>query len=145
MSDPALKNSLIAKIHIAKKQLAMKDDDYRSFLERVTGKTSCKDMTVPKLKDVLEQMKGLGFKAKSNPAQAGTRKLAASPQAKKIRAMWLDMHSTGVVKDQSEGALAAFVKTVTGIDDMKWLDSKDANKVINALRGWIRRTGGLPK
>lgn len=36
------KRTLIAKIHIAKKDLAMDDATYRDVLVRVTGKDSCK-------------------------------------------------------------------------------------------------------
>lgn len=139
MTAPALKNRLIAKIHIAKKELAMEEDDYRAVLERVSGKTSCRDLTVPKLNKVLEEMKNLGFKQSTKSKRIGSRKLSDDPQAKKIRAMWLELRDMGALTDPSEKALLAFVKRMTGADAFEWLDSKQTNTVINALRGWIER------
>jgi phage gp16-like protein len=38
---------LIAKIHVAKKEMALLDDDYRAMLIRVTGRASSADCTIP--------------------------------------------------------------------------------------------------
>ena len=58
------KQTLIAKIHIAKKELALDDETYRDVLERVTGKTSCKGMNLNELKAVVMDLKRLGFTLK---------------------------------------------------------------------------------
>lgn len=144
MSSPDFKNRMLAKIHIAKKQLGMNDDDYRAVLERVTGKTSSKGLPLSKLNDVLNEMKNLGFKTTTATKRIGTRKLADDPQAKKIRAMWITLRDMGELKDSSEAALLSFVKRMTGVSAFEWLDSKQADTIINALRGWIERKGGDP-
>lgn len=144
MASPDFKNRLIAKIHVAKKQLAMNDDDYRAVLERVTGKTSSRDLPIAKLNDVLNEMKSLGFKTTTATKRIGTRKLADDPQAKKIRAMWITLRDMGELKDPSEAALLSFVKRMTKVSAFEWLDSKQADTVIDALRGWITRKGGDP-
>ena len=61
------KKILMAKIHIAKKDLHLDDDTYRDVLWRVTGKRSCKDMTIAQLQDVAKDMQNSGFKPKTTP------------------------------------------------------------------------------
>ncbi len=140
----ALRTRLIAKIHVAKKEMAMSDDDYRAFLTRVSGKSSSSALAISALENVLEEMKSMGFKAKQAPKKAGTRRQDKSPQSRKIRGMWITLHQMGQVEDPSEQALNVFVERITGISDLKWLWSRDADKVIKALRGWITRCGGDP-
>lgn len=143
MIDPN-KRAMVAKIHIAKKQLGMDDDVYRSMLQSVTGKDSTKLMTNSDLSTVVKALEKMGFKAKTQSSKIGQRKLADSPEAKKIRALWLQLRDAGVLTDSSEQALVAFVKRMTGVHALEWLDSKKASKVIDALRGWIVRIGGNP-
>ena len=61
------KKILMAKIHIGKKDLHLDDDTYRDVLWRVTGKRSCKDMTIAQLQDVAKDMQNSGFKPKTTP------------------------------------------------------------------------------
>lgn len=130
----------MAKIHIAKKQLALPDDTYRAVLKRVTGRDSSADMNIDQLEAVHNEFVRLGFKAKAT-SPTGSRKQATSPQAKKIRALWLVLRDASELKDASEDALVAFVSKTTGINDMQWLTSAHGDKVIKALRGWIERVG----
>lgn len=59
------KKILMAKIHIAKKDLHLDDDTYRDVLWRVTGKRSCSDMTIAQLESVVKDMQSSGFKPKA--------------------------------------------------------------------------------
>lgn len=61
----AKRKQLMAQIHIAKKDLSLDDESYRSILLRVTGKDSCSKMKTAELVDVIKEMKRLGFKPKS--------------------------------------------------------------------------------
>lgn len=141
MSKPE-RNMSIKKIHVARRQLALDEDCYRALLNRVTGKSSCSDMTDGQLGLVLDEFKRLGWKGVHRPKKSGERKMAKDPQAKKIRAMWLQLRDMGVIQNSSEEALTAYVKRITGVEDLQWLHESDANKVINSLRSWIRRVGG---
>lgn len=53
----------IAKIHIAKQDFAMPNEAYRALLKRVTGKASCRDMTLTQLHQVLMRFKQLGWRS----------------------------------------------------------------------------------
>lgn len=139
MAVPDIRKAKIAKIKIASKSLALEDDSYRALLMRVTGKDSCAAMTASQLDAVLEEFKGLGFKAKKK--RAGARKQADSAQAAKIRALWIMLYQMGATIDSSEHALSLFAKRSCGVEDLQWIDSGHADKIIRALRGWMERLG----
>lgn len=58
---------------------------------------------------------------------------------KKIRALWLELHGIGAVKNPSELALGRFVKRMVGVDYHGWLDIDNAQKVIEHLKQWLLR------
>ena len=98
------KPKLIQLIHIAKQKLAMDEYSYRAMLERVTGKTSCKEMSVAELMKVEAEMEAKGFKKTSrrNHSPSGKSAVVKSNIAHKIRAIWIEMSKKGLVRDGSE-------------------------------------------
>ena len=134
---------LIRLIHVAKRDLQLDDDTYRAILQRVGRKDSSSDLTVPELEKVLEHMKRSGFKVRSKakqPAPAkSSRPLAQDAESKKIRALWLFMHQIGVVKNPSEEALASYVKRITGVDALQWINGDQAETLIESLKKWAMR------
>ncbi|MBF0215210.1 MAG: regulatory protein GemA [Magnetococcales bacterium] len=55
-------SGLIAKIHIAKVQMGLTDDEYRALLQGQTGKESCKQMTGAELRAVMMECQRLGWR-----------------------------------------------------------------------------------
>lgn len=135
-----MKMAMIRKIHVAARQLALADDSYRAILGRATGgkKTSTKAMTLIELEGVLREFRRLGW-TDAPAKKAGQRKQADSEQARKVRALWLTLAGMGVLRDQSEEALATFVKRQTGVDALQWLSPDQLNQVIEALKSWVAR------
>lgn len=143
---------LIRLIHVGKRDLNMDDDTYRSVLLKIGNQNSCKSLSVPKLEQVLEHMKRAGYVVRSkNPKNGKTgpgkpalsRPLALDQESKKIRALWLFLHETGIVKNSSEAALAAYVKRITKVDALQWLDGDQSHTVIETLKKWAMRN--LPR
>ena len=142
------KARLIKLIHVAKGQLMMADNDYRTLLANASrGKTSSKALTVAELEAVLRHMQALGFvvTGKAKPA-AGRRDLpvrdaaaGVDGQIKKIRALWLELHRLGAVRSPAEAALAKFCKRMTGVDYHGWLGTDKASDVIEHLKQWQQR------
>lgn len=135
------RKGLIAKIHVAKKQLALKDDHYRTFLMGATGKDSCGEMTLKELEHVLNGFKKLGFRTAAQPRRAGGRKMADGDQARKIRALWLSLYHLGEIEDPTEEALGEFARRMSGVHALQWAGTAEADKIIKALRGWLDRVG----
>lgn len=135
------RNALIAKIHVAKKQMALNDCNYQALLIGATGKESCSDMNIAELDNVVKAFERYGFKAKPKRKLQSNKKVANAPQARKIRAFWLMLHHLGAVDDASEDSLEMFVKRTCGVDALNWLQERQADTVIRALRGWLTRVG----
>ena len=138
MSDPDQKRRDIAKIQIARKELAMDEDSYRQMLQSVAGVTSSTKLSARGRAKVLHRLLQLGWKPKTS-ARPRRRVTAQEPQDKKIRALWLDLAQMGVVRDRSEQALARYVKRQTGVEALDWLNGRQAEKVIEALKAWRKR------
>lgn len=113
------KPKLIQLIHIAKSQLAIDEMSYRAMLRRISGKDSTKEMVAPELMNVLYELEQKGFRVRSSAARNGRSKSPATANAKvrhdiahKIRAVWITMFNDKIVRDGSEQALNAFVRSI---------------------------------
>lgn len=134
------RNGLIARIHVAKKQMAMDDDSYRGLLRRVGGAESCTAMDMHALERVISEFERLGFR-KTGPKRAKREKLAGAPVATKIRALWMSLWNLGAIHDPGEPALEAFCKRMAGVEKLQWLTPSMADRVIRGLYGWLERAG----
>lgn len=148
------RQKVIARIHIGKAQLCLNDDTYRMMLEFVTGKSSCREMSLAELFAVEHHMIAKGFR----PLKGGSRK-RISPQSRhklpyektsvdKLRALWIDMAKKGQLTDGSENALEAWVIRMSkrynegrGIEKIEWLKQNHAlcSHLIECLKKWQQR------
>lgn len=141
MQNKDKRTKLIQLIHIAKAKLGMDDATYRAILADIGNASSSTKMTVSELEQVLEHFKKCGFKLV--PKNKVNLPLTTDPQSKKIRALWLELHNKGIVRDSSEFALAKMVKRLTGVESLKWITSDQASMVIESLKQWLNRKGEL--
>ena len=151
---PANTNSrraMLAKVHIAKKDLGLGDDAYRDVLEGVTGKRSSGHMSAPELDAVLARFRALGWtprrtsSCRTGSSSRQTRdRLAQGPHTAKVRALWLSAWHLGVTRSRSDEALTAFVKRQTGLDAAAWAGAPaESWKVIEGLKCWLARDAGV--
>ena len=131
------RRAMIAKIQIARKDLAMAEDDYRQILLDETGEVSLKTLDDSQLDKVLARMKRLGFK----PIPTARAHPAAHPMANKARALWISLFHLGVVRNRSEEALEAFARRQLGCDKLVWARQSDAYRLIEALKDMAERNG----
>lgn len=132
----AIRKRELAQIHVAKSQLGIDDDTYRAMLWTVAKVKSAADLDWAGRKKVIDHLKTKGFKIKRGNKVVGTRPLASDDQSKMIRALWLELHEYGYVENPAESALATFVKRMTDVDALQWLNSMQASKVIEELKRW---------
>lgn len=137
--------TLLAKIHIAKKDLGLEDDDYRTMLSRVVGTNTAKGLSDNQCLRVLEEFARLGWKPKV--VQGGKRQgqksttAASFPSAKKARALWISLWQLGAVRNRSEIALSEFAKRQLKCDHFAWADQGQVYKLIEALKAMAGRNG----
>ena len=132
------RRGLIAKIHVAKKQLALAEDDYRQILFDETGRMSSADCDERQLEKVIDRLKRVGFKP---VPRYGAKTAATHPMARKARALWISLHHLGVVRNASEEAFEAFAMRQLGCDRLVWARQSDAFRLIEALKNMAVRNG----
>lgn len=131
------RRSMIAKIHVAKKQLGMVDDDYRQLLFNSTGKVSSAKCSDAELNQIIKALENKGFKALSSKGS----KAADHPSAKKARALWISLHHLGAVRNSSERALESFAREQLQVARLQWADQSQSYKLIEALKAMANREG----
>jgi len=132
---------MIAKIHVAKKEMALGDDDYRAMLIRVTGRMSSADCSFDELRAMIEAMKAQGFKPRPSTRHGGKGGAADHPTARKARAMWLSLYHLGAIDNPSEQALEAFARRQLKVERLQWANQALAYKLIEALKAIAQRNG----
>jgi phage gp16-like protein len=135
------RKAMLAKIHIARKDLALSEESYADILRRKTGVESAAGLSDAQLDRVLGEFKRLGWKPKKG--RTGTSKHA---QIRMIHAVWKDICALGIDAEDEAAALRAFVARQTktlanpvGVSAAEFLDSTQANRVLEGLKAWRSR------
>ena len=130
---------LIRLVHVAQRALKLDKETYRAALLTVTGgkKDSCSSMSAEELQLALDHFKRFGFKVRLKPRPS--RPVDTEATSKKIRALWLLLRDLGAVSNPSEEALAAYVKRITGIEALQWIDDRQAERTIETMKMWAMR------
>ena len=133
----AARAPMLARIHIARRDLGLDEETYRAVLSRIGGRPSARDLDTRALAAVLAEFRRLGWRPKAPPS-------AEPPRVAKARALWRAGYHLGVVRDPSDAALRAFVKRQAGLDSERWLTgAAEARRVVEALKSWLSREAGV--
>ncbi|MBN2428447.1 MAG: regulatory protein GemA [Deltaproteobacteria bacterium] len=136
MADGSYRRKALAKIHIAKKELGLSDDEYRDVIRSVVpGKDSAADLSDPQLHDLLNRLHEIGWRPRLR--RGASRPLP--PTVWKARSLWLELHDMGAVRNPGWTSMARFCKRMTGTQDLRMLDNHQAMVVIEALKDWLHR------
>lgn len=127
------RRGLLAKVHIAKKDLGLPDDLYRDTLDQLFGVRSSGDLTNKQLSALLDHFSSKGW-------QSGLK--VDDPMIRKMRSLWHELADAGGVKNRSEKALRAFAKKLTRKDHFEWMSTAEATLVIESLKKWLERLEG---
>lgn len=131
----------LAKIHVAKKELRLNDDEYRDLLWSVCRVRSAKDLDFMGRQKLLIQLQSLGWRPAPAAGKSGRShwKPPAGSQGSKILALWLELKRKGKLHTPTDEALFDFIKDMTGVDRPDWLTADQANDVIEGLKAWLMR------
>lgn len=151
--------AMLAKIHIAKKELGLDDTEYRELLCGVTGKTSAGEMDnteaaevikvliekgwqpgIPPSEPVLSKAEGKGEAKQGASSSSGLKTrfqeldgrpgMATAKQLRMIEAVW--MTSKGVQIKTGE-ALRRFLKSKFQIDGLRFVERDQVGKIKTAI------------
>ena len=132
--------AMLAKIHLAKKQLTMDDDTYRAMLKNVIGTDSCKTANVIQLQNVIDYLVKNGA-VLTNRKSYGRRPhniSSKSPQStaellQKIEALLADAGRSWDYLTAKSRYPTSFLERITGKQALEFCDSKELQKIIAAL------------
>lgn len=127
------RSRLIAAIHSAAKKQGMDEDTRRDLMERIAGKRSAAEMTPQELGKVLDEL---------NRDTAGRGTLGFGWR-RKIKALWISAHQLGLTERGDDRALDAFVQRQTGVSVLRFVPAEKASAVVEALKDWLAREGGV--
>lgn len=131
-SGSARRRPMVAKVHIARKELGLDEGTYREVLVRVTGRDSSAGCTDAQIEAVLMEFKRLGWAPKQT-----RRPLSGKPHVRKVWALWGELKPH--LRDGSPKALRSFVMRMTGVADPEWLTGEQATVVTEGLKAWLAR------
>jgi phage gp16-like protein len=135
------RRAMLAKVHLAKKQLQLAEDDYRQILLDETGRRSAGDCTEAELERALKRFEAQGFKPLPKSGAAPANRPAQHPVARKARALWISLYHLGAVRSPDEKALEAFAKRQLGCERLVWANQSDGYRLIEALKAMAERNG----
>jgi len=133
------RKSLLAKVHIAKKDLGLDDDTYRLMLETLTGADSAAKLTVPQLVRVVADLRKQGWQGQpQKPAAVRRGKPTARPEAAgylaKIEAL---LAEAGRPWSYASGVARRMYRA----DSLEWLTAEQMRGVLTALSRDAARHG----
>jgi len=130
----------LSLIHIAKKDSGIADDAYRILLEGAAGVDSAAKIEFEyQFNAVMKAFENLGFKSTQrnggkNPRPQWTDTWGGTPdQRAKIEVLW-----QACARNKTEKALRLFIKRITHVDHLRFLNVELARKVILALEAMAR-------
>jgi len=135
--DPRAKErrALLAKVHIAKKELCLEDIDYRAILEYEFAKRSAADLTILELEYLLGYFRTKGWQ----PKPGTDRRLITNQQLEHLR-----NRARAIAADLENGErrLRGLTWSVCGVEDLRWCRSEKLLKRLLAALEKIRRLEG---
>lgn len=133
----AMRNGQMAKIHIAKAQLGLDDEEYRSLLGRVAGVSSAKDLNPRQIGAVLAAFEALGWQPKA-PAKQGRKR----PNVKATRERLLGkIEAQLAAADRKWAYVDAMALRMCKVERVEWCDETQLQKLIIALNYDAKRNG----
>lgn len=135
------RRALLAKVHIAKKQLGLDEDDYRAVIFQYCGSMSAADATEEQLAKVVQHFGQRGFRTSAKGVPGRRAPAVDTPSARKARALWISLHHLGAVRNPSEQALEAFACRQLKCEQWRWSDQSLAYRLIEALKAMAKRHG----
>lgn len=129
----------LQRIHIAKKQLGLDEDTYRSLLQRVGGKASSADMTVAQRNAVIAEFVRLGFKdAKRKERRrffpGAPKNIDQVPMLGKVEALLAD-------SKRPWSYAHAMSKQMFHVNRVEWLRDDQLHSLVGALQIDANRRG----
>ncbi len=127
----------IRLIQVAKRELKLEDEDYRTILARYGNVASAADLDAQGFDYVMRYFTALGFRSTWTKRTFGNRAGMATPaQVDLIRSLWRQFSGTD---DPGDSGLNAWLDKHHHITALRFVGAEKASKVIYALKAMAAR------
>lgn len=144
----AVAGNHIAAIHALKAKCGLSDDDYRALLHSLTGQRSSKDLGAGQQLQVRQRLQKMA--ERSNPAASARRawlpqaefdaqRKAASPQERKLWALWGALGRAGKLEQPTPAGLQVWVQRQTGVSALRFCNAAQIEALIESAKLWLGR------
>ena len=122
------RRGLLAKVHIAIKELKIPEDDYRNILKLDYGVVSAADLSIEELADFLKRCEASGWKAKH------------TKQKKKWQVKALRHRASEIANELQNGErrLRGLCRSICGVEVLEWCKDVNALKRLLAAMANIK-------
>ncbi len=130
---PTSRHKLMAMVHIAAQQLKIDhgSTEYRAWLQTMTGRQSCKDLTDEQLRKLIASLRQQGCLERKATGSASNRPTQIQWNKMEILARRLGFGNAMMPQ------FAAFVKRITKLESPRFLTRQSISKVIIGLEKWL--------
>lgn len=118
-------------IKVAQNAVQMEQDDYVAFIQRLTGKTTSKQLTLSEVNTVLDGFKRMGW----NPVNKRDK------QTRLIKFLWMRLGEEGKLEDPAISAMTRFCNGMTKGKSLGRATHAELHAIIEALKSWCKRQG----
>jgi len=119
------RHKLLALVHIAKKEIPLRDDEYRDVIA-YWGVRSSADMSIPELEELVQYFESLGFKKKVTDFRD------PGPGVGQIKALQERVREEAMELNNGEERLKGLVKKIAKEDDL--LSCRNVRKLKQLLK-----------
>jgi hypothetical protein len=138
-ADHRLSPKKVALLHVARKQLALSEENYRAILFGHGNCESSADLDELGFELVMAHMNALGFRSTWTKRSFGNRAGMASPsQIGLMRKYWSAYRGPGD-PDENETGLNAWLTKYHKVSALRFVTAAKANAVMRALREMAER------
>ena len=142
MTASASRKNYLAAIHVTHKALGLSKDDACALKQSVTGVASAGDMTEQQQRRYLAHLHRLqaATKAPGRPQVQRSVDDSQDNRWRKARALWHVLAVAGIVRENTDDALLAYVQRQTHMSAWRFLNGYQINGIIESLKSWCERT-----
>lgn len=128
--DEICRTGLLAKVHIAKKELRLSDDQYRALLRGFRAESAA-ELSIEQLERFIKYLKYLGWK----PFVIRKR----APERNRVKALQERAEKLAKEMERGEEIMAGLVKNLFNLDHFCWLVEEEKLRRVLAILGKMKK------
>jgi transposase len=138
-----IRRAMLAKVHIAKKELGMDDAVYRVILQDEFGVDSSARLSIGELERLVGRFESKGWKSQKTTADRRPRTAENKQQQWQVEALKERIGQEVANSDLTELRFRGLVRKICGVDDLQWCGDAVRLKQLLAVIGRMKDAGEI--